>query len=79
MRAKKTRPSRPKRTAKRARRAQASIPTLQMTVNARQTDWTCPSCFARGSVEHPADSATDGILELVRVHHSIKQPSCSVS
>jgi hypothetical protein len=79
MRAKNTHPSRPKRTAKRARRAQAPIPTLQMTVNARQTDWTCPNCFARGSVEHPADSATVAILELVRAHHAIKQPSCSVS
>jgi hypothetical protein len=79
MRAKNTRPSRPKRTASRARREPAPIPTLQMTVNARQTDWTCPSCFARGSVEHPADAATVAILELVRAHHSIKQPGCSVS
>jgi hypothetical protein len=50
-----------------------------MTVNARQTDWTCPNCFARGSVEHPVDAAAVAILELVRAHHSIKQPSCSVS
>ena len=79
MRANKIQMPGPKRTAKRPGRVKAKSPTLQMTLSARQTDWTCPGCRACGSVDHPDDSTTDAILALVRVHHSIKQPSCRVS
>jgi hypothetical protein len=67
------------RTAKSAQRAKPQVPTLQTTVNPRQTDWTCPICYARGSVDHPVDTETVAILELVRVHHATKQPHCRAS
>jgi hypothetical protein len=50
-----------------------------MTITARQTDWTCPACYARGTVEHQADATGADVLDLVRASHAIKQPSCIVS
>jgi hypothetical protein len=47
-----------------------------MTPSPRQTDWECPLCRARGSVDHPDESSTEAIMALVRAHHAIKQPSC---
>lgn len=79
MRANNARASRPKAKSKRPRRAEQSIPTLQMTMNARQTDWTCPVCYARGTFEYPVDATSDAVLDLVRASHAIKQPTCVVS
>jgi hypothetical protein len=79
MSAKKRHPTRRKTAAKRARRAQDQTPTLRMTMTPRQTEWTCPVCYARGSVEHPVDSATEAIADLVRANHATKQPTCVAS
>jgi hypothetical protein len=68
-----------KAAAKRPRRAQTQRPSLQMASSARQTDWTCPTCRAIGSVDHPDGSTHDEILTLVRAHHSVQQPSCQTA
>jgi hypothetical protein len=75
MRAKKGHPTRPKTAARR----RAQTPTLRLTVTPRQTEWTCPVCYARGSVEHPVDTPTDAIGDLVRANHATKQPTCIAS
>jgi len=75
----KTRQHSHKTTAKKPRRAQPRRLALQMTLSARQTDWTCPTCLAIGSVDHPDGSTPDEILALVRGHHSVKQPNCPTS
>ena len=42
------------------------------------TDWKCPVCHARGTVQHPAGADEVTIMGLAREQHAIKQPSCEV-
>jgi hypothetical protein len=79
MTTKKNRGSRPDRVVRHSRRAKAQQPTLQMAVNERHTDWTCPVCRAVGAIDHAGGSSRDAILEIVRKQHSIKQPNCPAS
>ena len=60
------------------RRRQPRAPELQLSPGSGHTDWTCPVCRARGTVQHPTAADESAIRSLVREQHSIKQPSCDV-
>lgn len=62
-----------------ARRRQPRAPSLQLTAGSGHTDWTCPVCRARGTVQHAAGADDAMVLGLVREQHSVKQPSCGVA
>lgn len=61
-----------------ARRRQPQPPSLQLTTAAGHTDWTCPVCRARGTVQHFAGADQAAIVALAREQHAIKQPSCEI-
>jgi hypothetical protein len=61
-----------------ARRRQRRPQTLQFTAGSGHTDWTCPVCRARGTVQHPAAMDEATVVTLAREQHAIKQPSCEV-
>lgn len=73
--------SRTKRSSARVSGAQRRLrraPSLQLTPGSGHTDWTCPVCRARGTVQHVAGADQSAIVELVREQHAIKQPGCEV-
>jgi hypothetical protein len=73
--------SRTKRSAARTaspQRRRAQPRTLQFTPGSGHTDWTCPVCRARGTVQHPASVDQATIVSLAREQHAVKQPSCEV-
>ena len=60
------------------RRRQLRVPSLQLTPGSGHSDWTCPVCRARGTVQHPAGADAAMVIGLAREQHSIKQPGCEV-
>ena len=67
-------PARLTSTHRRERRPQK----LQLTPGSGHTDWTCPVCRARGTVQHLATADEPTVMSLAREQHAIKQPSCEV-
>lgn len=79
MSATKNRPSGSYKRVKPARSAPRPRPALDISPSSGHADWTCRVCRARGTVQYPADTASEDILARVREQHAVKQPSCDAA